>query len=100
MVGSNGQVATQMGIIPFSTVSASEKGEKVIETVAIFNIIQDYIIPSQNMVGENEGQQVPTVEALLCSSFIASQGWILDFGACIIYKRKIKSCEKAKIKSA
>ena len=100
MVGSNGQVATQMGIIPFSTVSASEKGEKVIEAVAIFNIIQDYIIPSQNMVGENKGQQVPPVEALLCSSFIASQGWILDFGACIIYKRKIKSCEKAKIKSA
>ena len=100
MVGSNGQVATQMGIIPFSTVSASEKGEKVIETVAIFNIIQDYIIPSQNMVGENEDQQVPPVEALLCSSFIASQGWILDFGACIIYKRKIKSCEKTKIKSA
>lgn len=100
MVGSNGQVATQMGIIPFSTVSASEKGEKVIEAVAIFNIIQDYIIPSQNMLGENEGQQVSPVEALLCSSFIASQGWILDFGACIIYKRKIKSCEKAKIKSA
>ena len=100
MVGSNGQVATQMGIIPFSTVSASEKGEKVIETVAIFNIIQDYIIPSQNMVEENEDQQVPPVEALLCSSFIASQGWILDFGACIIYKRKIKSCEKTKIKSA
>jgi hypothetical protein len=34
------------------------------------------------------GKQLPPIEALISSSFMAKQGWVLDFGAEIIYRRK------------
>jgi len=100
MVGSNGAVETKKAIIPFCLVSVLGNAEKEMKETAIFNIIPKYIIPSQKMKSSDEGQSTPPVEALLGSSFIASQGWVLDFGANIIYKRKDKFTELLKNKIA
>jgi hypothetical protein len=37
---------------------------------------------------DTNGDQLPPIEVLLGSPFIARERWILDFGANIIYKRK------------
>lgn len=100
MVGSNGAVETKTVIVPFCLVSALDEGDKEMKDVAIFNIIPKYIIPSQTIETGDEGQRIPPVEALLGSSFIASQGWVLDFGAQVIYKRKVNTIEKGEEKIA
>lgn len=40
-------------------------------------------------VKEGEDNQLPPIELLLGSSFMANESWVLDFGAKIIYKKKI-----------
>ena len=54
----------------------------------LFKLYPQVIIQGKTVNVEGEEKQIPSVEALLGSSFIASQGWTLDFGAKIIYKRK------------
>lgn len=100
MVGSNGAVETKTAIVPFCLVSALDEGDKEMKDVAIFNIIPKYIIPSQTIETCDEDLRIPPVEALLGSSFIASQGWVLDFGAQVIYKRKVNTIEKGEEKIA
>lgn len=100
MIGSNGAVETKTAIVPFCLVSALDEGDKEMKEVSIFNIIPKYIIPSQTIEKGDEGQRIPPVEALLGSSFIASQGWVLDFGAQVIYKRKVNTIEKGEAKIA
>jgi|GEM_PF-628729 len=87
MVGLNGAVETKMGKIPFTLVSASEDREKELKKADQFKITSDYIW-SQKDKPEDEKDQIPPIEVVLCSSFMASQGWVLDFGAQVIYKRK------------
>ena len=40
---------------------------------------------------DKNGSLLPPVEAIISSPFMAKEGWILDFGADIIYKRKPES---------
>lgn len=87
IVGMNGDVETQMGEIPFSLVTASGDGEKELKRTARFMISPDYIW-SQKDKSDDEKDQIPPIEAILSSSFMANEGWVLDFGAQIIYKKK------------
>lgn len=50
-------------------------------------ISPDYIW-SQKDKSDDEKDQIPPIEAILSSSFMANEGWVLDFGAQIIYKKK------------
>lgn len=86
MYGATGEVKTKLGRIPFSLVSATADGEKELKKVAIFKIPLDYIWSPQLV--DEDGDKLPPIEAVLCSSFMASQGWVLDFGEQIIYKRR------------
>lgn len=39
---------------------------------------------------DEKGEPLPPIEGLISSEFMAQQGWVLDFGAQIIYKPKAK----------
>ena len=55
---------------------------------SIFKVISHYpYTPSQGSRDKNGNPLLP-VEAIISSSFMAKEGWVLDFGANIIYKRK------------
>lgn len=54
-----------------------------------FMVTPHHIIPSKETGCDENGEQIPPVEGLLSSDFMAKQRWILDFGAKIIYKRKV-----------
>ena len=53
-----------------------------------FKVIPHYpYTPSQGSCDKN-GNPLPPVEAIISSPFMAKEGWVLDFGADIVYKRK------------
>jgi hypothetical protein len=53
-----------------------------------FKVISHYpYTPSQGSCDKN-GNTLPPVEAIISSPFMAKEGWVLDFGADIVYKRK------------
>ena len=54
-----------------------------------FMVMPHHIIPSEETRCDKNGEQIPPVEGLISSDFMAKQGWALDFGAKIIYKRKV-----------
>lgn len=54
----------------------------------LFMVMSRYVIPSDMTGCFENGEQIPPVEGLISSDFMAKQGWSLDFGAKIIYKRK------------
>ena len=45
-----------------------------------------YTLPQGNC--DKEGLPLPPVEAIISSPFMAKEGWVLDFGADIVYKRR------------
>lgn len=53
-----------------------------------FKVISHYpYTPSQGSCDKNGNPLLP-VEAIISSPFMAKEGWVLDFGADIVYKRK------------
>lgn len=53
-----------------------------------FKVILHYpYTPSKGSCDKN-GYPLPPVEAIISSPFMAKEGWVLDFGADIVYKRK------------
>jgi hypothetical protein len=55
----------------------------------LFKVSPHYIYTPQEGLYDEDGEQLQPVEAIICSPFMAKEGWILDFGAKIIYKRKV-----------
>lgn len=88
MNGITGSVAVEEAIVKFTLSSVTENNVKKISYHSNFYLSPDYIfVPSKDYCnGDIEG--LPPIEALIGSPFMASQGWVLDFGAMIIYKRK------------
>lgn len=80
------------GNLSFSIIGLQEQNEGLkkkeypfLETVTVAPVKS---ICSLEQCQEKEGEEIPDVGVLLGSPFIASTGWILDFGANIIYRRK------------
>ena len=85
MIGLGGKVEVKDVVVNFNLVTLKgDNGTEEVNHQDLFKSLPHYLIPSFTR-GDN---QYPPVEALVGSSFIASQGWVLDFGAKIIYKRK------------
>ena len=67
------------------------KGE-IVEALTYYDLFKvapcNIFTPQEGMCDE-EGEQLPPVEGIICSPFMAKEGWVLDFGAKIIYKRKV-----------
>ncbi len=85
MIGLGGNVEVKDVVVNFNLVTMKENdGDEEINHEDLFKSLPHYIIPSFTH-GDN---QYPPVEALVSSEFMTKQGWILDFGAKIIYKLK------------
>lgn len=90
IVGIGGDVEAEDAIVKFNILSLTENEDQVKETshLSLFKVISHYLITPQEGKCDSQGEQLPPVEASICSSFMAKEGWVLDFGAEIIYKRK------------
>lgn len=86
-----GTMNCKEGDLPLCILGFPEQGEDwkeypVSETVAVAPV--KTILSVGNGMESDEEHSIPEVDVLLGSPFIASAGWILDFGAKIIYRRK------------
>lgn len=85
MIGLGGQVEAKDVVVNFNLMTL--RGDNDVEEVNhqdLFKSLPHYLIPPFTR-GDN---QYPPIEALVSSEFMARHGWILDFGAKIIYKLK------------
>lgn len=66
------------------------KGDRVVGIFHhdLFKVSPHYIYTPQEGLCDEDGEQLQPVEAIICSPFMAKEGWVLDFGAKIIYKRR------------
>ena len=53
-----------------------------------FKVIPHYPYTLPQGSCDKKGNPLPPVEAVISSPFMAKEGWVLDFGADIVYKRK------------
>ena len=91
MKGISGQVDVHDAKVWFSMLSLY--GDDVVELscCSLFKVLPHNIFTLPDEVRDKDGDPYPPINVLLGAPFMASQGWILDFGAKIIYKRKVAS---------
>ena len=84
--GMGGSIETEEAILKFNLGSLTEDGGIEIPCQEQFKVTPNYLLqPEEGQCDEN-GEQLPPVEALIGSPFMAKENWVLDFGANIIYK--------------
>lgn len=87
--GLGGFVEVEGTILKFNMLSLTENDVRKITQHARFFLLPHYIYcPKDDLYNRKDGQLPPPIEALVGSPFMAKQGWVLDFGAKIIFSRK------------
>ena len=88
MQGVTGKIDVNEAVVGFNMVSL--QGDEVIEIHRreLFSVLPCNVFTPKSVENDMSGEQLPPIELLLGSSFIAKEGWSLDFGAKIIYKKK------------
>lgn len=86
--GVTGCIEVKDAIMDFCLVTMKEENTEDLPRRDYFKVSPiNAIDPKEGMLDEN-GQQLEPVEAVIGASFMAREGWILDFGAKVIYKPK------------
>lgn len=88
MNGLSGGVEVEDAVVGFNLLNLRNEEPEENYHQDLFKLYPHYVMPATTIEVDGKTMQLSPVEALVGSSFIASQGWVLDFGAKIIYKRK------------
>lgn len=88
MMGLTGEVDVEEALVSFNMVSLTDDDVCEITRKYLFMVLPYYICTMNESDSENSEENLPPIEVLLGSPFMANEGWILDFGAKIIYKLK------------
>ena len=83
-----GEVETEEAIVKFNLATLTETDVESVSRHANFNLLPRYVFVPSEVYSDEKHKELPPVEALLGAPFMVRQGWILDFGAGIVYKRK------------
>ena len=83
-----GQMTAKDAIMNFDLLRLKANGDQEIHHKENVKIIPINIIDSADDQSDQEGRPLEPVQAAIGASFIAKEGWVLDFGAKIIYKLK------------
>ena len=90
IVNVTGEVEVGEARVCFNMLSLNSNDICEISRRARFKVLPCNIYTLPEGTCDTNGDQVPPIEALLGSPFLANEGWSLDFGAKIVYKRKSK----------
>ena len=63
-----------------------KRGIEALSHYDLFKVTPRYIYTPKDGEHDEEGEQLPPIKLIICSPFMAKEGWILDFGVGIIYK--------------
>lgn len=83
-----GQMTAKDAIIDFGLLRLKAKGDHEIHHKENVKIIPINVIETTDGLCDQEGRPLEPVQAAIGASFMAKEGWALDFGAKIIYKLK------------
>ena len=88
MNGVKGQIDVNKVLVGFNVLSLM--GDDIVEISRYepFAVLPCNVFTPKNDESDTNSEQLPPIELLVGSPFLANEGWILDFGAKIIYKRK------------
>lgn len=91
ITGLNGGVEVDQATVDFNLLTLNENNDEAeLPHNDLFKVMPRYIIQSDEVGVDEKGDKLPPIEGVISSSFMAKEGWVLDFGAKIIYKRKPK----------
>ena len=84
---SGGMIEFEEGNVKFRLLTLTENGtyEKLYHDK--FYLSPHYIISYDEGGSKGKDDQLPPIEALIGSPFMSKQGWVLDFGAKVIFRR-------------
>ena len=90
ITGLNGSVEVDLATVDFNLLTLDDNNDEVeISHHDLFMVMPHYIVQADEARCDENGEQFPPIEGLISSEFMVRQGWALDFGARIIYKRKV-----------
>ena len=97
MIGVTGEVTVEEAIVKFNLASITESSIKKLSRHANFYLLPHYVFTPCEDYCDTKNAQQPPIEVAIGSPFMAKQGWAIDFGAKIIYKRRKRSFLKEAI---
>jgi hypothetical protein len=88
LYGVAGSLEVGFAVVGFNIVSVMEDDLHELSYKDYFSVLPDYLFASEIDDCDSNGNQLPPIEVALGSPFMAENGWVLDFGAKIIYQLK------------
>ena len=87
IIGLAGSVDMKEAMVGFNLLTLKEDDVEVLSHNELFKMAPHYVyVPKEGECDEN-GKQLPPIEAIISAPFMAKEGWLLDFGSRIIYKK-------------
>ena len=88
IVGLAGDVDMREAMVNFQLLTLKGNDVGTMSYQDLFKVSPNYVYTPEEGQCDDKGNQLPSIEAIICSPFMAKQGWVLDFGARVIYKRR------------
>ena len=88
IMGLSGQAAADEAKVWFNMLLLYDDDITELSCCEYFKVLPDSIYTPQEGMCDTNGEQLPPIEVVLGFPFMAREGWILDFGAKLIYRRK------------
>lgn len=88
MQGVIGQIEVKEAMVSFNILSLLDDDFVKLCRKELFSIMPCNVFTPKEGQCDTNGEQLPPIEMLIGSPFMAKERWILDFGAQIIYRRK------------
>ena len=88
MMGITGEVEVEEAIIKFNLATLTGTSIKQLSRHANFYLLPHYVFTPSEEFCDAKDEQRPPIEVAIGSPFMARQGWVIDFGAKIIYRRR------------
>ena len=88
MMGVAGEVEVEEAIVKFNLATLTGASIRKLSRHANFYILPHYVFTPSEEFCDAKDEQRPPIEVAIGSPFMARQGWVIDFGAKIIYRRR------------
>lgn len=85
--GLTGSIEVKDAVLSFDLQTLKEDDENSIHRKDEFKVYPHYLIETKEGKCDENGVQLPHIEALIGCPFMANEAWVLDFGVNVIYKR-------------
>ena len=91
LTGIAGSVEVEQATVDFNLLTLDENNDETeVRHHDLFMVMPRYVMQFDEAKTDENDKVLPPIEGIISSEFMAKQGWALDFGAMIIYKRKAK----------